>query len=166
MDEAKFANDFEERHGWSPDIGYEVIEPKPKKKKKEPKLTPKQEKFVAEYTRNGGNATAAAKVAYPNQTEASATQQGWENLRKPDLAAAIRKEFAKQGVTLDKAIRPIVKGLEAKDKDGNDDLQKQMMAHDRWLKASMLDREDGLQLNIENAKGIEITFKNFRKEDD
>lgn len=26
MDEAKFANDFEERHGWSPDIGYEVIE--------------------------------------------------------------------------------------------------------------------------------------------
>ena len=37
MDEAKFANDFEERHGWSPDIGYEVVEPKPKKKKKEPK---------------------------------------------------------------------------------------------------------------------------------
>lgn len=135
-------------------------------KTKEPKLTPKQEKFVAEYTRNGGNATAAAKVAYPEQTDASAKQQGWENLTKPNLAKAIRAEFAKQGVTLDKAIRPIVKGLEAKDKDGNDDLQKQMMAHDRWLKASMLDREDGLQLNIENAKGIEITFKNFRKEDE
>ena len=87
-------------------------------------------------------------------------------MRKPALAAAIRKEFAKQGVTLDKAIRPIVKGLEAKDKDGNDDLQKQMMAHDRWLKASMLDREDGLQLNIENAQGIEITFKDFSKEDE
>lgn len=134
-------------------------------KAKEKALTPKQEKFVAEYTRNGGNATAAAKVAYPEQTEASAKQQGWENLNKPNLAKAIRAEFVKQGVTLDKAIRPIVKGLEAKDKDGNDDLQKQMMAHDRWLKASMLDREDGLQLNIENAKGIEITFKNFRKED-
>jgi phage terminase small subunit len=134
-------------------------------KTKEKALTPKQEKFVAEYTRNGGNAKQAAMKAYPNQTEASAAQQGWENLQKPELAAAIRREFAKQGVTLDKAIRPIVKGLEAKDKDGNDDLQKQMMAHDRWLKASMLDREDGLQLNIENAKGIEITFKNFRKED-
>lgn len=134
-------------------------------KTKEKALTPKQEKFVAEYTRNGGNATAAAKVAYPEQTDASAKQQGWENLTKPNLAAAIRKEFAKQGVTLDKAIRPIVKGLEAKDKDGNDDLQKQMMAHDRWLKASMLDREDGLQLNIENAQGIEITFKDFSKED-
>lgn len=134
-------------------------------KTKEKALTPKQEKFVAEYTRNGGNAKQAAIKAYPNQTEKSAAQQGWENLQKPELAAAIRKEFAKQGVTLDKAIRPIVKGLEAKDKDGNDDLQKQMMAHDRWLKASMLDREDGLQLNIENAQGIEITFKDFSKED-
>jgi phage terminase small subunit len=129
-------------------------------------ITPKQQKFVAEYVKNGGNATAAAKVAYPEQSEKSAAQQGWQNLQKLELAKAIRQEFAKQGVTLDKAIRPIVKGLEAKDKDGNDDLQKQMMAHDRWLKASMLDREDGLQLNIENAKGIEITFKNFRKEDD
>ena len=133
-------------------------------KTKEKALTPKQEKFVAEYAKNGGNAKQAAIKAYPNQTEKSAAQQGWENLRKPELAAAIRKEFAKQGVTLDKAIRPIVKGLEAKDKDGNDDLQKQMMAHDRWLKASMLDREDGLQLNIENAQGIEITFKDFRKD--
>lgn len=132
----------------------------------ERKLTPKQEKFVAEYVKNGGNAKAAAIKAYPEQNENSAAQQGWQNLQKLELARAIRQEFAKQGVTLDKAIRPIVKGLEAKDKDGNDDLQKQMMAHDRWLKASMLDREDGLQLNIENAKGIEITFKNFRKEDD
>ena len=135
------------------------------KAKKERGLTPKQEKFVAEYVKNGGNAKQAAIKAYPNQDENSAHTQGWENLQKPALAAAIRREFAKQGVTLDKAIRPIVKGLEAKDKDGNDDLQKQMMAHDRWLKASMLDREDGLQLNIENAQGIEITFKDFRKED-
>ena len=135
------------------------------KAKKERGLTPKQEKFVAEYVKNGGNAKQAAIKAYPDQNENSAAQQGWQNLQKLELARAIRKEFAKQGVTLDKAIRPIVKGLEAKDKDGNDDLQKQMMAHDRWLKASMLDREDGLQLNIENAQGIEITFKDFSKED-
>ena len=135
------------------------------KAKKERGLTPKQEKFVAEYVKNGGNAKQAAIKAYPDQNENSAAQQGWQNLQKLELARAIRQEFAKQGVTLDKAIRPIVKGLEAKDKDGNDDLQKQMMAHDRWLKASMLDREDGLQLNIANAQGIEITFKDFRKED-
>lgn len=125
-------------------------------------LTPKQEAFVAEYVRNGGNATAAAQKAYPNQTYGSAKIQGWENLTKPNLAKAIRAEFNRQGVTLEKALRPIVKGLEAKDKNGADDLTKQMMAHDRWLKASTIDKEDnGLQLNIENAQGIEITFKNM-----
>ena len=135
-------------------------------KTKEKALTPKQEKFVAEYTRNGGNAKQAAMKAYPNQTEASAAQQGWENLQKPELAKAIRAEFARQGVTLESALKPIVKGLKAKDKDGNDDLDKQMRAHDRWLKAINLGDDNGLSLNIENAKGIEITFKNFRKDDD
>lgn len=131
-------------------------------KAKTKQLTPKQEAFVAEYVRNGGNALQAAKKAYPNQTEKSAQQQGWQNLRKLELAQAIRDEFNRQGVTLEKALRPIAKGLEAKTKDGADDLTKQMMAHDRWLKASTIDKEDnGLQLNIENAQGIEITFKNM-----
>ena len=129
-------------------------------------LTPKQEVFVAEYVKNGGNAKQAAIKAYPNQNENSAAQQGWQNLQKLELAKAIREEFARQGVTLEKALKPIVKGLEAKDKEGNDDLTKQLMAHDRWLKASMLDKEDnGVSLNIENATGIEITFKNLGGKD-
>lgn len=130
------------------------------------KPTPKQEIFAAELIKNGGNATAAAQVAYPNATYASARTIGWENLTKLDLAKAIRAEFSRQGVTLEKAVKPIVKGLEAKDKEGNDDLTKQLMAHDRWLKASTLDKEDGVQLNIENASGIEISFKNFGGKDD
>ena len=130
--------------------------------KSERRLTPKQEIFKAEVVKNGGNATAAAQVAYPNGTYGSAKTIGWENMTKLDLAKAIREEFKRQGVTLEKVLKPIVKGLEAVDKEGNDDLTKQMMAHDRWLKASMLDKDDaGLQLNIENAKGIEITFKNM-----
>lgn len=129
---------------------------------KNKRLTPKQEIFKAEVVKNGGNATAAAQVAYPNATYRSAKTIGWENMTKLDLAKAIREEFSRQGVTLEKALRPIVKGLEAKKKDGADDLVKQMMAHDRWLKASTIDKEDnGLQLNIENAQGIEITFKNM-----
>ena len=128
-------------------------------------LTPKQEVFVAEYVRNGGNAKQAAIKAYPNQNENSAAQQGWQNLQKLELAKAIREEFSRQGITLEKALRPIVKGLEAKTKEGADDITKQLMAHDRWLKASTIDKEDaGLQLNIENAKGIEITFKDFRSD--
>jgi phage terminase small subunit len=125
-------------------------------------LTPKQEIFSAELIKNGGNATAAALKAYPNATYRSAKTIGWENMTKLDLAKATREEFNRQGVTLEKALRPIVKGLEAKTKDGADDLDKQMRAHDRWLKASTIDKEDnGLQLNIENAQGIEITFKNM-----
>lgn len=130
------------------------------------KPTHKQEVFTAELIKNGGNATAAAQVAYPNATYASARTIGWENLTKLDLAKAIREEFSKQGVTLEKAVKPIVKGLEAKDKEGNDDLTKQLMAHDRWLKASTLDKEEGVQLNIENASGIEISFKNFGGKND
>lgn len=130
------------------------------------KLTAKQEVFASELIKNGGNATAAAQVAYPKATYGSAKTIGWENLTKLDLAKAIREEFSKQGVTLEKAVKPIVKGLEAKDKEGNDDLTKQLMAHDRWLKASTLDKEDGVQLNIENASGIEISFKNFGGKND
>ena len=129
------------------------------------RLTPKQEIFKAEVVKNGGNATAAAQVAYPNATYGSAKTIGWENMTKLDLAKAIREEFSRQGLTREKAIRPIVKGLEAKTKTGSDDIVKQLMAHDRWLKASTIDKTDsGLQLNIENAKGIEITFKDFGSE--
>lgn len=136
------------------------------KMKKEKKLTPKQEAFVAEYVRNGGNAKQAAIKAYPNQNENSAEQQGWQNLRKLELAKAIREEFNRQGVTLEKALRPVVKGLEAKTKDGADDLDKQMRAHDRWLKASMIDRDDpSIQLNVGTIKELEITFKNYGVED-
>ena len=130
------------------------------------RLTAKQETFVAEVVKNGGNATAAAKVAYPNATYGTCKTIGWQNMAKYDLAKAIREEFARQGVTLEKAVKPIVKGLEAKDKEGNDDLTKQLMAHDRWLKASTLDKDDGLQLNIENASGIEKSFKNFGGKND
>ena len=130
------------------------------------KLTPKQEVFASELIKNGGNATAAAQVAYPKATYGSAKTIGWENLTKLDLAKAIRAEFSKQGVTLEKAIKPIVKGLEAKTKTGADDIVKQLMAHDRWLKASTLDKEEGVQLNIENASGIEISFKNFGGKND
>lgn len=129
-------------------------------------LTPKQETFAAEYVRNGGNASAAAKKAYPGQSDEVAAHQGWENLQKPQIAKAIRDEFSRQGVTLEKALRPVVKGLEAKTKDGADDLDKQMRAHDRWLKASMIDRDDpSVQLNVGTIKELEITFKNYGVED-
>ena len=135
-------------------------------RKNENGLTAKQEAWAAEYIRNGGNATQAAIKAYPENTYKTAKQIGYVNMTKLDLSKEIRREFERQGVTLEKALKPVAKGLEAKDREGKDDLDKQMRAHDRFMKAINMGEDNGLSLNIENAKGIEITFKNFRKEDD
>ena len=134
-------------------------------RKNENGLTAKQEAWAAEYIRNGGNAKQAAIKAYPNVTEDSAGVIGWENLNKLKLAQEIKKEFARQGVTLEKALKPVAKGLEAKDRDGKDDIDKQLRAHDRFMKAINMGEDNGLSLNIENAQGIEITFKNMGQND-
>ena len=134
-------------------------------RKNENGLTAKQEVWAAEYIRNGGNAKQAAIKAYPNATERSAGQIGYENLNKLELSKEIRKEYARQGATLEKALKGVVKALDAKDREGNDDLDKQMRAHDRFIKDMTMADDNGLQLNIENAQGIEITFKNMGQND-
>ena len=48
-------------------------------------FTPAQYEFAITYLANGFNASAAARVAYPNQTAASALSQGYENLIKPHI---------------------------------------------------------------------------------
>lgn len=133
-------------------------------KKKTSSLTPKQERFIAEYITNGNNASAAARKAYPNMTPESASTQGWQNLQKLAISKAIKEEYARQGITLEKAIRPVAKALEAKDREGNDDLDKQMRAHDRFMKDIAMGEESGVQLNIGEAKGIEIKFINAAEE--
>ena len=130
-------------------------------RKNERGLTAKQEAWAAEYIRNGGNATQAAIKAYPENTYKTAKQIGYVNMTKLDLSKEIRREFERQGVTLEKALKPVSKGLEAKDRDGNDDIDKQLRAHDRFMKAINMGDDSALSLNIENAQGIEITFKNL-----
>ena len=54
------------------------------------KLTPKQKAFADNYIANGGNATDAARKAGYKQPEV----QGYENLRKPNIAAYIAERQA------------------------------------------------------------------------
>lgn len=129
------------------------------------KLTEKQETWAAEYVRNGGNASEAARKAYPEQTKKAAKITAHRNLNNANISKVIKEKFDEKTLTLDEALEPIVDGLRAIDKDGNKDIDKRLRAHDRWLKLMTLDKNDGLQLNIENAQGIEITFKDFSKED-
>ena len=63
------------------------------KAKAEPKLTAKQELFVAEYLANGYNATQAAiSAGYSKKT---AKEMGAENLAKPHIAAKLEAGKAK-----------------------------------------------------------------------
>ena len=52
------------------------------------KLTPKQAAFVAEYLISLNASEAARKAGYSPKT---AAETGYENLRKPHIAAAIQK---------------------------------------------------------------------------
>ena len=74
-------------------------------------MTPKQTRFVAEYLANGLNATKAAiSAGYSEKTAASI---GEENLRKPEISAAIEartdKIMERLEVTADMVVQEIAK---------------------------------------------------------
>src|SRR4051794_4256048 len=74
------------------------------------KLTPKQEAFVAEYLTDL-NATAAARRA--GYSERTAEQAGYENLRKPEIAAAIGAAQASRAGRLEITADDVLRGLRA-----------------------------------------------------
>ena len=118
------------------------------------KLTPKQAKFVKEYVKNDGNGTKAALKAYNAKNEHTATQIAYENLTKPDIQRALLKAAERMGVTEEKIMQPVVDALD------DESLDMRLKGHDRIVKL-IGGKENGVQLNIENAKGIEISFKNM-----
>ena len=85
------------------------------------KLTPKQAKFVKEYKANGGNGTQAAiKAGYSKKTAYSI---GEENLRKPEIKAALgieeEKMQKKYDYTIDKLVDDIEVGLKMAKEQNN-----------------------------------------------
>jgi len=65
------------------------------------KLTLKQQRFAKEYA-TSGNATQAARVAGYSQSSARvAEEQGYQNLRKPVVQAAVNREIAKIEAQID-----------------------------------------------------------------
>ena len=89
------------------------------------KLTAKQKAFVREYRINGGNATQAAiKAGYSKK---SAYAIGEENLRKPEIRAALGVEEAKARekyeYSLDTMVRELDEVKAAADAEGNRNAQ-------------------------------------------
>lgn len=120
----------------------------------EKKLTVKQAKFVKEYVKNDGNGTKAALKAYDAKDETVASSIATENLRKPYIMDELLKAARRQGITEEKIIQPVVDAL------NDEQLDMRLKGHDRIVKL-INGKENGLQLNIENAQGIEITFKDM-----
>lgn len=92
------------------------------------KLSAKQAAFVAAYA---GNGTEAARLAGYKGSDATLAQVASENLRKPDVAAAIEARTAKQ-------VAPLIATREARQKFWTEVMEghEQDMAH--RLKASEL----------------------------
>ena len=118
------------------------------------KPTLKQKAFVEEYVRNGGNGTQAALKTYGTDDYKTAQNISSENLSKPIVMEELIKTARRLGVTEEKIVSPVVDALDS------EDLDMRLKGHDRMVK--MLNGKDpGLSLNIENASGIEISFKDF-----
>lgn len=123
------------------------------------KPTLKQKAFVEEYVRNGGNGTQAALKTYDTDDYKTAQNISSENLSKPIVMEELIKTARRLGVTEEKIVSPVVDALDS------EDLDMRLKGHDRMVK--MLNGKDvGVSLNIENASGIEISFKNFGGKND
>jgi len=71
-------------------------------------LTDKQVRFVAEYLIDLNSAGAARRAGYSEKT---AEQQGYENLRKPEIAAAISAGKARQLISADLSAARVLEEL-------------------------------------------------------
>ncbi len=71
-------------------------------------LTPKQERFVAEYLIDLNATQAAIRAGYSEKT---AGQVGFENLKKPEIAEAIAAKAGKTAEKLDLSAERVLKGL-------------------------------------------------------
>lgn len=131
------------------------------KPRERPKLTPKQEKFVVEFGKNGGNGTQAALVAYDTDNARTASVIAAENLAKPSIYEEARAALEKHNVTLDRMSKVVSDALDAEE-DGK-------IKHETRLNAvktattlyKLGEREKDVQINIGEVKGLEVVFKNY-----
>lgn len=117
-------------------------------KKNNKELTAKEEKFVQTLASNGGNGTKAALEAYDTENYDRASAIASKKMKSPKIQEALKKELAKQGITLPKALKPIARALADKD------LEMQLKGSDRALKLLLPNRGENnlsVNLNIDSA---------------
>src|SRR5262245_39138560 len=112
-------------------------------------LTPKQQRFIAEYLIDLNATQAAIRAGYSAKT---AEQQGYENLRKPEIAAAVAAGRARQ---LEKAELTSVQTLEAIRRQVCGDVRRLFAAHGQIKPITELSAEDAALIG-----GFEVIIKN------
>ena len=88
---------------------------KPKRTKR---LTPKQDKFVQEYAKNGGNGTKAALVAYDTVDENTAHVIASENIQKPTIRRELDLAMRDVGLTTKRALGVVSDAMDVMKKMG------------------------------------------------
>ncbi len=91
-------------------------------------LTPKQRIFVDSYLSNGFNATDAARTAGYKGNQTTLTSVGYENLRKPDIAAVVQERLNEAAMSANEVLARlsrIARGevVDFLDEDGKFDLK-------------------------------------------
>jgi hypothetical protein len=120
-------------------------------------LTTKQAKFVKAKA-EGKTGVQAAKEAYGVTDYNTAAVVASENLKKPNIQEALQTEFAKQGITLEKIVKPIADALDAtKIVTSPTEPDKEVADHPTRLKASNMATQF-LGLNKNNDAGPSIHF--------
>lgn len=105
-------------------------------------LTQKEIKLIKGII-SGKTKRQSALEAYNAKTPETASAMASETLAKPNVQEALQNELAKQGLTLEKVVAPVVKAMNATIKvridgetidTGQDDLEMQLKGHDRAMK--------------------------------
>lgn len=101
---------------------------------KKPKLTVKEAKLVKGIAEGKTKVQSAKDAGYSPR---SAAEIASETLKKPNVQEALQEELAKQGITIDKIMRPVTNAL------NSDSIDLQLKGHDRALKVLGVKQGEG-----------------------
>lgn len=113
-------------------------------------LTLKQKLFVEAYLgQAGGNATEAAKIAGYRGDEGTLAQVGYENLRKPEIRAAVEARVQRSAMETDEVLNELSK-IARMDVSGSSALSSKVRALEILAKIHGM-MSDKLNLNLDRA---------------
>lgn len=96
-------------------------------KAEKPKLTVKQMRFVKAVA-EGKNKREAAMLAYDTTDPDTASTIAKENLQRASVIEALHAELSRQGITLEKIIKPVANAL------NHEEVEMQLKGHDRAMR--------------------------------